>query len=100
MGWFDMIRRLEKKVINGVRSLLSWWVEKRMAQSGGYDLSDPFIDDGNLVAQHTTLSIPEPPPFQVMRYNAAEAGEDTTEVENETTTDNTKRRNSNASLIM
>ena len=71
-----------------------------MAQSGGYDLSDPFIDDGNLVAQHTTLSIPEPPPFQVMRYNAAEAGEDTTEVENETTTDNTKRRNSNASLIM
>lgn len=48
-------------------------VEKRMAENGGYDLSDPFIDDGELANQRTALSIPEPPPFQVIRYNPEEA---------------------------
>lgn len=28
-----------------------------MAQSGGYDLSDPFIDDGNLANQTTVVSV-------------------------------------------
>lgn len=28
-----------------------------MAQSGGYDLSDPFIDDGNLVSQSTAVNV-------------------------------------------
>lgn len=28
-----------------------------MAQSGGYDLSDPFIDDGNLVSQTTAVNV-------------------------------------------
>ena len=28
-----------------------------MAQSGGYDLSDPFIDDGNLTSQATSITV-------------------------------------------
>lgn len=57
MGWFDMLRRLEKKVVNGRWFPLFLRVEKRMAQSGGYDLSDPFIDDGNLANQTTVVSV-------------------------------------------
>ena len=57
MGWFDMLRRLEKKVVNGCCCSLFLGVEKRMAQSGGYDLSDPFIDDGNLANQTTVASV-------------------------------------------
>lgn len=57
MGWFDMIRRLEKKVTNGNGSYIFYNLEKRMAQSGGYDLSDPFIDDGNLTSQTTSITV-------------------------------------------
>lgn len=32
-------------------------LEKRMAQSGGYDLNDPFIDDGNLINQPTCTTV-------------------------------------------
>ncbi len=61
MGWFDMLRRLEKKVVNGtIPSFLSS-AEKQMAQSGGYDLSDPFIDDENLTAQTTVVSVASSP---------------------------------------
>lgn len=52
-----MIRRLEKKVTNGIHHHQLIIIEKRMAQSGGYDLSDPFIDDGNLVSQSTAVNV-------------------------------------------
>ena len=55
-----------------------------MAQNGGYDLNDPFIDDDNLEKQAVCTSvnnlswsiiqqIPEPPPYQVMRFISSEA---------------------------
>lgn len=86
-----MIRRLEKKVINGFVSILSFSVEKRMAENGGYDLSDPFIDDGDLAKQSTALNIPEPPPFQVIRYNPEEAVEVEESTAPEPNSDSTRR---------
>ena len=55
-----------------------------MAQNGGYDLNDPFIDDDNLEKQAVCTyvnnlswsiiqQIPEPPPYQVMRFISSEA---------------------------
>ena len=61
MGWFDMLRRLEKKVVNGTNPLSFSSPEKQMAQSGGYDLSDPFIDDENLTSQTTVISVSSTP---------------------------------------
>ena len=66
-------------------------VEKRMAENGGYDLSDPFIDDGELANQRTALSIPEPPPFQVIRYNPEEAADAEETTAPEPNPDSTRR---------
>ena len=66
-------------------------LEKRMAENGGYDLSDPFIDDGELAKQHTALSIPEPPPFQMIRYNPEEAADPEEAAAAEPSSDSTRR---------
>ena len=55
-------------------------VEKRMAENGGYDLSDPFIDECS-----------EPPPFQVIRYNPEEAADAEETTAPEPNPDSTRR---------
>ena len=35
----------------------NYLVEKRMAQDGGYDLNDGFIDDGDLEDQATAVTV-------------------------------------------
>ena len=57
MGWFDMIRRLERKVVNGRYLSFLQCLEKKMAEAGGYDLNDPFIDDGNLNNEETYINV-------------------------------------------